>query len=173
MIDFKLTGNGDIAIDTATQYPTCHLDFFIKPYPCLRLDFDTDIAQYDTGSYGIKFEFNTDLHNLSNDKKTAQSITDKAETAQEILIRLKTEQGEFTALPALGSKLVLERHENIHSDAIREMVRQHTEEAITDVTFDATPAITVTRADDESRFRHETLKITIDTENTTYFEDTI
>ena len=174
MIDFKLTDNGDIEIGTAEQYPTLRMDFFMKPYACLRLDFDTDINKYDIRPYGIKFDFYTNPHGRATDKKTVRSVTGNAETAQEIKIRLKTEQGEFEPLSSFGSKLVLERHENIHSNAVQEAVRQYAEEAIGDVLFNETPTVTVARADDdESRFRHETLKITIDTGNITYFEDTI
>lgn len=174
MIDFKINASGDIALAPARQYPVLRIDFYRKQYPCLRLDFDTDVLRYDLRPYGCRLDFHTNVRNIPYDKITAVPVTDKAETSQEILIRLKTELGEFEALPALGSKLVLERHHNILSETVQEQVRQYAEEAIGDVAFGEEPVVTVTRADDdESRFRHETLKITIDTGDTTCFEDTI
>lgn len=174
MIDFKLTANGDIDLGTASQYPTCRLDFYMKPYPCLRLDFDTDSKQYDIRPYGVEFNFHTNVRKLPSQKQAVTAITGQAETAQEILVRLKTEQGEYAVLPGLGSRLVLERHKDIRSSTVQETVREYAEEAIGDVVFEEEPVTIVTWVDDEeSRFRHETLKITIDTGNTTCFEGTI
>ena len=96
-------------------------------------------------------------------------IKNKAELVQEILIRLKTELGEFEFIPSLGSQIVLERHEDIQSTVVLEQIKQYVEEAISDLIFEEEPIITVERIDDESRFRYETLRISIDTDRTQHF----
>ena len=177
MIDFTLDKIGDIILAPAYQYPSFTIDYYIpsgtRKYGAFRIDFDTDVKQYDVTKHDFRIDFYTDTKPDRTLWMTAPPIRDNAELAQEILIRLKTELGEFSYLPELGSRIVLERHEDIRSDVVLEQVKQYVEDAIADVDFEDEYTVTVTRIDDESRFRYETLRITIDTDKTTHYESAI
>ena len=173
MIDFTLNNIGDIVLAPASQYPSFTIDYYTpaggRKYDTFRIDFDTDILQYQDPGNGFLIEFETNLRRNSTNWIMVPPVKDKAELTQEVLIRLKTELGEFEFIPSLGSRIILERHEDIQSDIVLEQIKQYVEEAIADVDFEETPVITVERIDDESRFRYETLRILIDTGRTQHF----
>ena len=173
MIDFTLNQIGDIVLAPAYQYPSFTIDFYTpaggRKYETFRIDFDTDVPRYQDPGDGFLIEFGTNLRNDLTNWISTPPVKDKTELAQEVLIRLKTELGEFEFIPSLGSKIVLEQHEDIQSAIVLEQVKQYVEEAIADIDFEEEPAVTVERIDDESRFRYETLRITIDTGKTRYF----
>ena len=180
MIDFKLTEMGDIDLGTTRQYPSFTINLYVpktgnkdRRFEAFRIDFDTDIKQYDMSEHGLQIDFNTDLQREIRSKIGARPVYDNEELVQEIAIRLKTELGEFPFIQSLGSRLVLERHEDIRSDVVLEHVKQYVEEAITDVDFPDEYTVSVERIDDPSRFRYETLRITIDTGRTRTYETTI
>lgn len=177
MIDFSLNQIGDIVSASAWQYPSFTIDIYTpagnRKYDAFRIDFDTDIPRYNMANNGILIEFNTDLRTDHTNWITTESVKDKEELAQEVMIRLKTELGEFSFIPSLGSQIVLERHEDIRSSVVLEQIRQYVEEAIADIDFPDEYTVSVERIDDESRFRYETLRITIDTGKTIHYESTI
>ena len=164
MIDFKLTNNGDIDIAQIYQFPVFTINFFMKQYPCLRIDFDTDVLKNKPDQKKFKINFRTNIKQ-NNDKISTVSIKDKNELAQEIIIRLKTELGEFSYIPTLGSQIILERHTDIRSELTLEKIKQYATEAISDLGL-STLEITIERIDDTSRYIYETLKIIIDTKET-------
>lgn len=181
MIDFKLTEIGDIDLAIARQYPSFTINLYVpelgknknaRRYDAFRIDFDTDIPQYDTRPYGFKIDFDIDLHQPEY-KIGAPPVYNNEELAQEVLIRLKTELGEFELLPSLGSQLVLERHEDIRSSVTLENVKQYVETAIEDINFPEDYTVTVERIDDISRYKYETLRITIDTGRTNIYNGTV
>ena len=110
----------------------------------------------------FKIDFKTNIKKTDSNVSTV-SIRDKTELAQQIIIRLKTELGEFTYIPTLGSELVLERHNDINSELSIEQIKQYVKNAIADVEL-SNYEINVERVDDESRYIYETLKIIIDSE---------
>lgn len=162
MIDFKLTKNGDIDIAAAYQFPIFNIKFFIKEYPCLLMNFDTKVLKVMPRNNRFKIDFKTNIKKTDSNVSTV-SIRDKAELAQQIIIRLKTELGEFTYIPTLGSELVLERHNDINSELSIEQIKQYVKNAIADVEL-SNYEVNVERVDDESRYIYETLKIIIDSE---------
>lgn len=179
MIDFTLTEMGDIDLAPARQYPsftitvhTSKLGNKNRRFPGLRIDFDTDIKQYDVSKHDFKINFYTGLIQTKN-KISAPPVYNDEELAQEVSIRLKTELGEFPFIQNLGSRLVLERHEDIRSDVVLETIKQYVEEAIADIDFPDNYTVSVERIDDPSRFRYETLRITIDTGQTQAYESMI
>lgn len=177
MIDFKLTEDGDIDLASAYQYPSFTINFYVPSgdikHNALRIDFDTDIPDYNTASYGLKIEFDTDLYSPRAGHINTVPVYGNEELAQQVAIRLKTELGEFPFITSLGSQLVLERHEDIRSSVTLEQVKEYVEAAIADVDFENDYTVTVERIDDPSRFRYETLKITIDTGGITAYGTTI
>jgi hypothetical protein len=179
MIDFTLTEMGDIDLAPARQYPSFTINMHVsklgnkdRRFPGLRIDFDTDIKQYDISKHDFKINFYTDRIQTKT-KISAPPVCNNEELAQEISIRLKTELGEFPFIPNLGSQLVLERHEDIRSDTVLENTKRYTEEAIADIDFPDDYTVSVERIDDTSRFRYETLRITIDTGQTQAYESMI
>ena len=185
MIDFKITKNGDIDIAKAYQYPYFIIDFYIsarnernindetkapRRYPALRIDFDTDIKQYNSSDEGLLINFLTEKKIVSYNPITITSVFDKKELAQEVTIRLKTEMGEFQFLKDFGSELSLIRHSDIKSDVTAERAKQYTEEAISDVDFDNEYEVTTKWEEDISRYKNERLKIKIDTDKNTSYE---
>lgn len=180
MIDFKINEIGDIDLAFAEQYPSFVINFYVPQqgntnirYPAFRIDIDTDVLRYDTKYNGLRIDFET-KRTIGNEYKiNARAIYNKEELAQEILIRLKTELGEFSYISFLGSELVLERHEDIRSSVVQEQVRQHVISAIADITFEEEPDVSVEWIDDTSRFRYETLRITIDTGRTNIYTGTV
>ena len=188
MIDFKITENGDIDIAKAYQYPYFIIDFYISErdernindttkspirYPALRINFDTDIKQYDSFEEGLLINFRTERKVVSLNPITITSVSNKAELAQEATIRLKTELGEFQFLKDFGSELSTMRHSDIKSEITAENIKQYAEEAIGDIEFDDEYEITTAWEEDESRYRNERLKIKIDTGKNTAYEATI
>lgn len=188
MIDFKITENGDIDIAKAYQYPYFIIDFYIsardernindttkapRRYPALRIDFDTDIKQYDSFEEGLLINFMTEKKVVPYNPISITSVYDKTELAQEVTIRLKTEIGEFQFLKDFGSELSLIRHSDIKSDITAEKAKQYAEEAISDVEFDNEYEVTTAWEEDISRYRNERLKIKIDTDKNTAYEATI
>ena len=175
MIDFKLTEIGDIDLAIARQYPSFTINLYVpesgknktaRRYDAFRIDFDTDILHSnELGDY-------TDFHQPEY-KIGTPPIYNNEELAQEVLIRLKTELGEFELLPSLGSQLVLERHEDIRSSVTLENVKQYVETAIEDINFPEDYTVTVERIDDISRYKYETLRITIDTGRTNVYNGTV
>ncbi len=181
MIDFKIDEHGDICLTNARQYPSFIIDFYIprhganknaQRYAALRIDFDTDVLQYQQTN-GLRIDFDTDLHSQTTYPISTIPVFSNEELAQQILIRLKTELGEFTALPSLGSQIILERHEDIRSSVTLERVKEYVLEAIADVDLPEPYTVTVERVDDISRFKYETLKITIDTGRVNLYNATI
>lgn len=179
MIDFTLTEMGDIDLAPARQYPSFTINIHVsklgnkdRRFPGLRIDFDTDIKQYDMSKHDFKINFYTDLIR-AQDKIDAPPVYNNEELAQEVSIRLKTELGEFPFIQNLGSRLVLERHEDIRSDVVLENTKQYVEEAITDIDFPDDYTVSVERVNDPSRFRYETLRIIIDTGRTQAYESMI
>ncbi len=177
MIDFTLNEIGDIVLASAYQYPSFTIDYYIPAgvhkYDTFRIDFDTNIKQYDISEYDFRVNFHTDLKKDKTEWITTPAVRDKKELAQEVLIRLKTELGEFKYIPELGSRIILERHEDIRSNVVLELVKEYVEEAIADIDFGDEYTVTVERIDDKSRFRYETLRITIDTGKTEHYESAI
>ena len=177
MIDFTLDNIGDIVLAPAGQYPSFRIDLYTpagnRKHDAFRIDFDTDIPRYNTNYDGLLIEFNTNLYVDKTTWITAGSVKDKEELAQEVLIRLKTELGEFEFIPSLGSQIVLERHSDIRSTVSLELIKEYVEEAIADVDFPDEYTVTVERIDDESRFKYETLRITIDTGQTGHYTSVI
>jgi len=188
MIDFKLTSNGDIDIADAYQYP-CFTIYFTVPtvshkkdeegntvatrrFPALRLDFDTDIPRYRQRQGGCLLTFHTDLH-PEHVQQSTLPVREDRETAQAIAIRFKTELGEFSRLPGLGSELVQVRHEDIKSEATVQQARTHAQSALWDMDLPEKTTVSVERIDDPSRFRYETLQITVDTGGVNSYETTI
>lgn len=174
MIDFKLNNIGDIDIALANQYPSFSIDFYIPDgntkYDSFRIDIDTDILKYNTDVSGCRIDFTTDLRQDNVFPVGTPPVFDNPELAQEVWIRLKTELEEFEFLPGMGSKIVLERHNDIRSTVTLENVKQYVIEAISDVIFPEEYEVTVERIDDDSRFRYETLRITIDTGKTKIYD---
>lgn len=177
MIDFTIDTIGDIVLAPARQYPSFTINIYTpdggRKYNAFRINFDTDIPKYQETGSGFRIDFYTDLYMDNTVYFTTAPILDKAELAQEILIRLKTELGEFVYIPELGSRIVLERHEDICSSVSLNNIKQYVDEAIADVDFEDAYTVTVERIDDESRFRYETIRITIDTGKTEHYESTI
>ena len=177
MIDFTLNEIGDIVLASAYQYPSFTIDYIIpdgaRKYNTFRIDFDTDIKRYDISKHDLRINFQTDLKTNRTLWITTPPVYNKEELAQEVLIRLKTELGEFKYIPELGSRIILERHEDIRSNVVLEQIKAYVEEAIADIEFEDEYTISVERIDDESRFRYETLRITIDTGKTGHYESAI
>ncbi len=188
MIDFKLTENGDIDIAQAYQYPYFIIQYYIsardrrninnlrkeaRRYPSFRVDFDTDIKQHQQFSSGMLIQFNIQKRIMPYKPIAAVPVIDNEELAQEVTICLKTEKGEFPFLQELGSELITLRHSDIKNETAREQIRQYAEEAIKDVVFDESYTVSTSWEDDDSRYKHERLKITIDTDQDTIYEATI
>ena len=131
---------------------------------------DTDVLKYNVNTHGCQIDFTTDLTRNDIFPIGTPPVSNNRELAQEIWIRLKTELGEFEFLPDTGSKIVLERHQDIRSTVTIENVKQYVIEAINDVIFPEEYEVTVERIDDPSRFRYETLRITIDTGKTKIYD---
>ena len=188
MIDFKLTENGDIDIAEAYQYPYFIIEYYIpardqrninnirkeaRRYPTFKIDFDTDIKQHQQIDNRFLIKIYTEKRILPFQSVFVESVRDNEELAQEVTIRLKTEQGEFQYLKELGSQLVTLRHSDIKSETTKELARQYTEEAISDVDFEEEYDINVNWEDDISRYKHERLKLTIDTDRDIIYEAAI
>ena len=190
MIDFKINEIGDIDIKEAYQYPSFLIQYHVpragkkelngkiieSRYHSFRIDFDTDIKAYahikDTA---FMIQFRTQHQHISPGYSiNTVPIYDKEELAQEITIRLKTEYGEFEFLKEFGSFLSTLRHEDIKADHTHELMKQYTEEAIRDIDLANEYNVNTHWVEDkESRYRHERLKITIDTDENTIYEATI
>ena len=159
MIDFSLADNGDLDIKTAVKFPAFKLDFKINPQQTLLVTFDTNLKQIKPEPKNLfKITFDIDLHrehkSISN-----TTIKDKAELAQAVAIRLKTELGEMDFLKTLGSELVLMRHEDLKSDTVLENVKTYVSNAVSDILEDYT--INVARVESEGNLRLGTLNIEI------------
>ena len=189
MIDFKLTQNGDIDIAEAYQYPCFMIQYYIpardtryknnvykkaRRYAAFRIDFDTDVRQHQKQPKdALLIQFMTQREIYRYRPVTINSVTGLAETAQEITIRLKTEKGEFEFLDNLGSELVTLRHTDIKSDTTLVQAQQYAEEATSEVDGVEELIVTAQWLDDASRYKHERLKLSFDTERDTIYEATI
>lgn len=186
MIDFKLTQNGDIDISNTYQYPcfliqflvpagkeikTKNMDRAVRRYNTFRIDFDTDIKQYNLYNSGVLIQFETEKEISPFHASSTKPTREKEELAQEIQVRLQTEKGEFEFLPLFGSELAHIRHEDIKADITHERAVQYAEDAIEDVEIEDPYEVRAEWIEDNgSRYRHERLKITIDTEQDTIYE---
>ena len=179
MIDFKVTKNGDIDLVQSYQYPRFFIQFMVshpglnsqeRRFPSLRLDFDTDVKQHKpVKNNSFIMQFRTALHEPKG-QITTGIVYNQEELAQEVMIRLKTELGEFENLQDFGSELALLRHTDINTEITKELAKQYAETALTDVITEEPLTISVAWEDDKSRYQFERLKITADTGNTTLYE---
>ena len=133
MIDFKLTENGDISLDTVIRYRPFQLRFTTGTYPkqCIWFDIrqETKIPRPDN-SFCISF--------ITEDTETdpvymVSSCQDFKEKIQALKIRLRTELGEITDFSTFGSSMELTKHKDLRDQATLDAIQSEVYDVVSQI----------------------------------------
>lgn len=166
MIDFAINDIGDLSLQDQPEYDRFKMDFSTSDkYPKMKIDFDarTPLMEH---KKALKIDFVTGERFRRAKRRRFSTVKDKAEQAQSIAIRLKTELGELQDFFSdFGSELNRIRHTDIKlTETKKNLIIDYVERAISDIFSTTEVNINVERVDgDSGNFRLETLKITIST----------
>ena len=167
MIDFRLDERGDIIFSSPEEYDTFRIDFAIKDYPLMLINFNTnDEADESKKADNIlEIQFFTDETETVHGKKLETVIEDE-EKAQSIAIRLKTELGELDDLYYnFGSELAYYRHLDLLNDTYWSKLEEKVKEAISDVMPYGESSVIISRVEGEGSYKNTTLSISIEGNN--------
>ena len=122
-IDLKLDNRGDFILSTSRHHDKLRIDWIDSDYPVLRIDFEQgqEIKSRISKPSRIRIDFLTDKQDRVNDRRF-ETVSNKEELKQRIMILLRTERGEISCCPSVGSYLVTQRYEDINSADVQTMI---------------------------------------------------
>lgn len=122
-VDIKVDNRGDFILSTPNHHDKLRIDWIDSDYPVLRIDFEQgqEVKTRVLKQSRIRIDFLTDKQDRVNDRRF-ETVSDKEELKQRIMILLRTERGEISCCPEVGSYLVTQRHEDINSLNTKTMV---------------------------------------------------
>ena len=122
-VDLKLDNRGDFILSTPKHHDKLRIDWIDSDYPVLRIDFEQgqEVKTRISKTSRIRIDFLTDKQDRVNDRRF-ETVSDKEELRQRIMILLRTERGEISCCPNVGSYLITQRHEDINSEDVQTMV---------------------------------------------------
>ena len=129
-IDFQINNRGDFILSSSKTYPRLRLDFVDSTYKVLRIDFEQgqehpelfNIEDRYKDGKRLNIEFYTNKDEAKVDRKL-NTIFDKDELRQRIVVALRTELNEVSFMEDFGSYLVTQRHEDITDEKVHNNVR--------------------------------------------------
>jgi hypothetical protein len=123
-IDIRVDNRGDFVLANIRKYPRLRIDWVDSTQPVLRLDFEQaeEVVPMEPSSKQICIDFVSAQDERSLDAK-ALTVTDMEEVKQRLMVRLRTEYGEMSTKSDFGSYLVTQRHEDIMSTEVQNMIQ--------------------------------------------------
>lgn len=123
-IDIRVDNRGDFVLANIQEHPRLRIDWIDTKHQVLRIDFEQaeETARMSPKDNQFCIDFISVQDERSFDAK-ALTVSGIEEVKQRLMVRLRTEYGEMNLKQGLGSYLVTQRHEDILSEEVQNMIR--------------------------------------------------